>query len=144
MRRIFETFDLSVREFVQDSVRNLFVNEYLYRISYHFDSCSKRDFPAPPLPSVNSVTILSETSHMRCSSQCYRKNYETYYWSARVQVWTISNNFLGLSRSILLFLYFGLSWSFWGHLGASRFIPVYLGLSWTLLDYLGLSRTISD
>ena len=85
------------------------------------------------------------------------KNYETYNRSARVQVWTkskylltISNNFLGLSCSILV--YFGLSWFILVHLGASRSVSVYLGLSWSIavnlgrsiLDYLELYRTIWD
>ena len=74
------------------------------------------------------------------------KNYETYYRSARVQVWTISkyflsisNNFLGLSLSILVYL---VSRSILDYLGLSLSILVYLGLSRTILDYLGLSRSI--
>ena len=72
----------------------------------------------------------------KCTNK--QKNYETHYRSARVQVWTISkyiwtilNNFLGLSCSILLYL--GLYWS----------IMDYLGLSWCILLYLILSRSIS-
>ena len=42
---------------------------------------------------------------------------------------TISNNFLGLSRSILLYLYFGPSWSILVHLGVSTFNSNYFGLS---------------
>ena len=75
-----------------------------------------------------------------------KKNYETYYRSARVQVWTISkyflsisNNFLGLSLSILVYL---VSRSILDYLGLSLSILVYLGLSRTILDYLGLSRSI--
>jgi len=76
----------------------------------------------------------------------FKKNYETYYRSARVQVWTISkyflsisNNFLGLSLSILVYL---VSRSILDYLGLSLSILVYLGLSRTILDYLGLSRSI--
>ena len=58
-------------------------------------------------------------------------NYETYFRRARVQVWTISkyfltisNNFLSLSPSILLYL------------GLSRSILDYLGLYWCILVHL--------
>ena len=52
----------------------------------------------------------------------HRKNYETYYRSARVQVWSISKYFLTISNNFL-----ALSWS----------ISVYLSLFWTILVYLG-------
>ena len=59
-----------------------------------------------------------------------------------------------ISRSILLYLYFWLSWSIAVHLSQFWSISVYLGLSWSIMVYLclslsisvylGLSRTISD
>ena len=102
-----------------------------------------------------------------------KKNYETYYRSARVQLsnkfWTILNYIelfsLGLFRSILVFL--GQSWFFLvylcislpvfgyislpqaisGYLGlslvASLSIMVYLGLYWSILVYISLSQSIS-
>ena len=78
--------------------------------------------------------------YLFCVRECVEKKYyETYYRSARVQVWTISrysltisNNFLGLSRRILV--YFGLSWSISVHLGASWSISVFLDLSRTILN----------
>ena len=91
------------------------------------------------------------------------KNYETYYRSTRVQVFTISKYFqlfrtiflvyLALSRFI--FVFFGLSWCL-GAYCVSPCILVYLnlsqsllsffglGLSWTISGYLGLSRAISE
>ena len=65
---------------------------------------------------------------------------------------TISNNFVGVSRSILLYLslsqsisvYLGPSWFILDYLGLSWTISDYLGLVWTILDNIGLSRTISD
>ena len=72
------------------------------------------------------------------SSFC-RKNYETiskYFL-------TISKNFLSLSQSILLYLYFGLSWSIFGHLGLSWSISIYLSLSWSISVYLRISGNIS-
>ena len=100
------------------------------------------------------------------------KNYESYYRSARLQVWTILNNciffiYLGLSRSILIsldlfvdhlvlswttifFIYLGLSWSLLiclllilFYLGHSDFIPVCLLLSQAFSGYLKLSRIFS-
>ena len=79
------------------------------------------------------------------------KKYETYYRSARVQVWTISkyiltilNKFLALFYSISIFYYLGLSRCISVYLGLSKSILVYLGLSCSILFYLGLSWTILD
>ena len=82
------------------------------------------------------------------------KNYETYYRSTRVQVFTISKYFqlfrtiflvyLGLSWSISVYLcLFGLSWCL-GAYCVSPCILVYLNLSQSLLSFFGLSRTILD
>ena len=64
------------------------------------------------------------------------KNYETYYRSARVQVWTISEYLLTISNNILLYL--GLSQSILDYLGLSLCISVYLCLSRSILVYVGL------
>ena len=77
------------------------------------------------------------------SPSSYTKNYESYYRSARLQVWTILsifNNFFYLSRSILVLI--DLSWFISVYLGQSHFISVYLGLSLPISVHLGLSRTI--
>ena len=92
--------------------------------------------------------FLPYWTRMIKARDAFKKNYETYYRSARVQVLTISkylltksNNFLGLYRSILVYL--GLFWTILVytlvHLSAS---PVYLGLSRYVSVYLGLSRSI--
>ena len=73
------------------------------------------------------------------------KNYKTYYYrSTRVRVLTISkyflsvsNNFIGVSHSILLYL--GLSWFFFDYLGLCWCISVYVVASLSISVYLNLS-----
>ena len=93
------------------------------------------------------IIIVSIVLVIKRNDPHYNKNYETYYRSARVQVWTISkylltNNFFSLSHSILLDL--GLSWSILDYLGLSRCIWVHLGASPSISVNLGLYRSISD
>ena len=85
----------------------------------------------------------------------FKRNYESYYRSERLQVWTIwsiLNHFLYLSWSILsiwiylglsrpILVHLGLSWSSWVYL--SLFILVYFGLYWVIEGYFGRKLDIS-
>ena len=72
--------------------------------------------------------VLSSACHLVniCSFNVVslEKNYKTYYRSARVQVWTISKYFLTISNNFL---------------GLSCSISVYLGIFWNILVYLRAS-----
>ena len=120
---------------------------------------SPHKFWMPDYACLINTLIMVPINLLQNSDLSKNKNYETYYRSARVQVRTISkyfltllNNFLGLFRSILLYL--GLPCFLLVYLTLSRFILSYLGLSWsimvflclcqTILDSLGLSWTVSD
>ena len=95
---------------------------------------------------VNFISFLGGTP-----PPLLKKNYETYYRSARVRIltslnnfeWfcTISNHFPVISKSIVIYLGFTPSISF--YIGIYSSILLYLGFSSSILFFIWLSQAIS-